>query len=214
MRLMDTAIDTIEIIAKTAISVIPVGGALITEIYDTVKENCLSKRQEQWRISLEERLNKIDNALAQVKNNELFTTALIKATELAMKTSQIEKISYLANAVANSLNTELDEDKLIIFFNLLDKYTVAHVQIIHFLNNPTRFDGISPNQYMMGSPRNILFRVYPDLDNELFEKIYNDLYTDGMVSLQNLNITMSGAGMVAKRTTLLGDEFLEFIISN
>ena len=57
--------------------------------------------------------------------------------------------------------------------------------------------------------------MYPELDNEIFKKIYNDLYVDGMVNLKtdNLNTTMTGSGMVAKRTTALGDEFLMFILS-
>ena len=45
------------------------------------------------------------------------------------------------------------------------------------------------------------------------KKMYNDLYVDGMVNTENLNISMTGSGMLAKRTKLLGDEFLKFILS-
>ena len=38
----NVALDTVEIIAKTALSVIPVGGALATAVYDAVKGNCLA----------------------------------------------------------------------------------------------------------------------------------------------------------------------------
>ena len=64
----------------------------------------------------------------------------------------------------------------------------------------------------MGSPLTPLFRTYPELNNELFDKTYGDLYNDGMVSLKDLNITMTGSGMVAKRTTPIADEFLKFIL--
>jgi len=144
----------------------------------------------------------------------LFATALIKATELAIKTSRIEKMEYLANAVVNSLKPNLDEEKLIIFLELLDKYTISHIKIIHFFHNPTQFEGVSSSSYLMGSPSTVLFSVYPELKNELFNKIYTDLYTDGMVSTDNLNVTMTGSGMVAKRTTHLGDAFLNFIMNN
>jgi hypothetical protein len=33
-----------------------------------------------------------------------------------------------------------------------------------------------------------------------------------MVTLENLNISMTGSGMVAKRTTPIADEFLRFIL--
>lgn len=212
MSMKEKALYTLEIVGKTALSAIPVAGALITSVYDTVKGNCLSKRQEKWRTALEERLVKLENTLEEIGNDELFTTALIKATELAMKTAKEEKIAYLANSVINSLNPDLNEEKLIVFLDLLDRYTVSHIKILYFFFEPKRFDGINPKSYMMGSPSTPLFHVYPELNNELFKKIYGDLYNDGMVSLDNLNITISGSGMVAKRTTAIADEFLKFIL--
>ena len=213
MGFKEKALDTVEIAAKTALSVIPVGGALVTSVYDTVKGNCLSKRQEKWKETLEDRLSKLETTLEEIGNNELFTTALVKSTEIAMKTAREEKMAYLANAVVNSLDPDIDEEKLIVFLSLLDKYTISHIKIIYFFNNPKRFDGISSSSYMMGSPSTPLFQVYPELNNGLFKKIYDDLYTDGMVNTENLNVTMTGSGMVAKRTSQLGDEFLNFILS-
>ena len=211
MSIKEKALDTLEIVGKTALSAIPIGGALVTSVYDTVKGNCLSKRQEKWRIALEERLVKLESTLEDIGNDELFTTALVKATELAMKTAREEKLFYLANSVINSLNPNLDEEKLIIFLDLLDKYTVSHIKILYFFFNPERFDGVAHASYMMGSPLTPLFCTYPELNNELFDKTYGDLYNDGMVSLKDLNITMTGSGMVAKRTTPIADEFLKFI---
>ena len=213
MGFKEKALDTAEIAAKTALSVIPVGGALVTSVYDTVKGNCLSKRQEKWKETLEERLSKLECALEDIGNNELFTTALVKSTEIAMKTSREEKMAYLANAVINSLDPDIDEEKLIVFLSLLDKYTISHIKIIYFFINPKRFDGVSSSSYMMGSPTTPLFQIYPELNNGLFKKIYDDLYTDGMVNTESLNVTMTGSGMVAKRTSQLGDEFLDFILS-
>jgi hypothetical protein len=214
MGFKEKALDTVEIVAKTALSVIPVGGALATSVYDTVKGNCLSKRQEKWKDALEERLSKLETTLEDIGNNEFFTTALVKATELAMKTSREEKMAYLANSVVNSLTPDIDEEKLIVFLSLLDKYTISHIKIIYFFNNPKRFDGISSSSYMMGSPTTPLFQIYPELNNGLFKKIYDDLYTDGMVTTESLNVTMTGSGMVAKRTTPLCDEFLKFILDS
>ena len=203
--------DSVEVVGKTALSVIPVGGALVTAVYDVIKGNALAKRHEKWKQALEERLSKVEETLEKIGDNELFATALVKTTELAMKTAKEEKMQYLANAVVNSLKSTLDEDRLLVFLTLLDKYTVSHIKIINFFYMPTRFDGVSRHTYSMGSPTNVLFSVYPELNNELFDKIYNDLYTDGMVNTPSLNITMSGSGMVAKRTTKLGDDFLQFI---
>ena len=213
MSKKEAMLDVAEIVGKTAVSLIPIGGTLATAIFDTVKGNSLAKRQEKWRMTLEDRLSKIEETLENLGNNELFTTALVKATESAMKTASEEKMEYLANAVVSSISHDLDEEKMVIFLGLLEKYTISHIKIIYFFNNPTRFDGISSNNYVMGSPSTVLFQVYPELNNYLFNKIYNDLYVDGMVSSAQINTTMSGSGMVAKRTTELGDDFLQFILA-
>lgn len=211
MAIKDKLLDTIEIVSKTALSAIPIGGALATSVYDVVKGNCLAKRREMWESTIEERITKIEGALEDIGNNESFTTALIKATELAMRTASQEKMKYLANAVVNSFKLNLEEEKLIIFMDLLDKYTISHIRSLHFFYNPKEF---SNSSYVSGSPTTILFQAYPELDNEMFKKVYNDLYNDGMVNLktENLNITMTENGMFAKRTTQLGEEFLRFIL--
>lgn len=204
-------LDIVEITGKTVLSAIPIGGALITSVYDAVKGNVLSRRQEEWKKVLEERLSNLEDTLDNIGNNELFTTALIKTTEIAIRTAKEEKRLYLANAVVNTIGQDLDEERLIVFLDLIDKYTVSHIKIINFFYDPTRFEGISSSSYMMGSPTTPLFSVYPELNNDLFNKIYKDLYIDGMVNTKDLNCTMTGAGMIAKRTTPLGDEFLNFI---
>lgn len=208
----EIVLDVAEVVAKTALSVIPVGGALITAVYDAVKGNALAKRQEKWRTALEDRLSKTEETLDSIGENELFATAVVKSTELAMKTAQEEKIEYLANAVMNSLKPDLTEEKLIIFLALLEKYTVSHIKIAHFFHNPKAFDGVSEHSYMMGSPSTVLFDVYPELNNNLFTKLFKDLYDDGIINTSSPNTTMSGSGMVAKRTTALGDDFLKFIL--
>ena len=146
--------------------------------------------------------------------NEQFTTALIKGTEIAIKTVNQDKVSFLANAVINSFQQSIEEEKLIILFELIDKYTVSHIKIINFFNNPKKFETTKTASYYMGSPSDLLFKAYPKLDNSLFNKIYRDLYLDGMVNTENLNISMTSNGMEAKRTTALGDEFLNFIFSS
>ena len=210
----DLAKDIVEVTMKTAASVIPIGGPLVTTVYDVVKSNALARRQEQWKNVIEERLSKIEEKLEMIGDNDLFATALIKATETAMKTANEEKRKCLANAVINSVRMDIEEEKMIVFLDLLDRYTISHIKIINFFFKPTRFNGVSSDSYGMGSPKEPLFSVYPELENLLFDKIYNDLYVDGMVSTQNLNVTITGRGMVSKRTTELGDEFLKFILDD
>ena len=41
--------DALEIAAKAALSVIPVGGTLITCVWDSIKANCAQNRLDEWK---------------------------------------------------------------------------------------------------------------------------------------------------------------------
>lgn len=208
----DIAVASVEIAGKTIINTLP-GGSIVTSVIDAVKGGCLEKRQSKWRQSIEDRLSTVEKTLDDLGNNEIFTTTILKATEIAMKTSREEKREFLANAVLNSCYMDVEEEKVMVFLDLLDKYTISHLKILIFFHNPKAFDVVAETSYYTGSPTKPLFSVYPELDNKLFDKIYKDLYVDGMVNTKDLNITMTGSGMIAKRTTDLADELLNFIFN-
>jgi hypothetical protein len=67
----------IEISAKTAISVIPIGGTLITEIWNAVKDNAIQKRLNDFHNKVEEKLHTLESSLEEVGTNEAFTTAML-----------------------------------------------------------------------------------------------------------------------------------------
>lgn len=184
MSIKEKALATVEITAKTALSVIPVGGALATSIYDSVKGNCLAKRQQKWQNELEERLSNVEKTLEQIGNNEMFTTALVKSTEIAMKTSSEEKMKYLSQAVYSTLEEiNIDETKTMIFLNMIDKYTIGHIQLI--------------KKYYEG------YREEPRSDS-LMAKLFNDIYSDSLIECLH----------DFQNTCLLSDlgiEFYEFI---
>ena len=211
MTIKDVALTTAELTAKTIVGAIPYGSILVN-VYDAVKGGCLDKRRVKWQNVIEDRLTRVEKTLEDIGNNECFTTTLIKATELAMKTISDEKINYLAGAVLNAIETTLEEEKLIIFMSLLEQYTVSHIKILHYFRNPKQF-GADASNYLCGSPTDVLFRIMPELNTPLFNKMFKDLYQDGLVTSVDLNCTMTGSGMVAKRTTPLGDEFLSFILT-
>ena len=132
--IVNKCLDVLEITGKTALSIIPIGGALATAIYDTVKGNVLQKRQGKWKTLIENRLSKLETTLENIGENETFATMLIKSTELAMKTEKVEKLEYLANALLYTVEHSIDEDKLIMFMSYVEKYTVSHIKILNFFN--------------------------------------------------------------------------------
>lgn len=164
-KIVKEVLQTVEIAGKTAVSVIPVGGALATSIYDTVKNNCLEKRQKKWQEALENRISKIEATLDDLGNSEIFTTAIVKATEVAMKTSSEEKLRYLANAAANSYEGNIDETRFYLYMGFIERYTARHISIM--------------KEYVVPTVKKI------DSTNEDDETIFNQLVVDGMILYSN-----------------------------
>lgn len=213
-KLQLTSNDIVEISAKTLLSAIPIGGELITNVWDSIKSNCAQKRLEDWQKNIEERLSHINKTLEEIGNNENFTTAIFHATEMAIKTAENEKRAYLANAVVNSISCDLEESIMMMFFDMIGKYTIMHINILIYFRNPKKF--ISNSNVRMGSPKNFLYQVYPTFreNDKLVDKIIRELYADGLMNTEDLNSTMSVNGMLSSRITELGNKFITFICNS
>ena len=212
-KVKDVACEVIEVSAKTALSLIPVGGELISGVWDAIKSNTAQKRLDEWKALVEERLSKIEITLEDVGNNENFTSAMFQATELAIKTAENKKREYLANAVLNALTCPMEESLVMIFLNMIEKYTLWHLKILDFFQNPKKFKGVNVKKYCMGSPIQVLYDVYPDLKQyeSLVNQIVKELYSDGLMNTDSLSTMMTADGMVSSRTTKLGNQFIKFI---
>lgn len=199
---------------KLLLSSIPVGGPLIQAVFDVSKEYTLNKRQQEWRDHVESRLSKIEKDIKDVGSNELFVTALVTGTYIAMKTSEQEKRDYLANGILNSLEESINETKLIIFLSLIDKYSIWHIKLLQYFQNPLSYPEAKKTYdgMYMGGRYSLVEAQFPYLcqDKELFEKIFKDLTDEGLISI-SINGLVSHESLGVKGTTVLGDDFLNFI---
>jgi len=66
---------------------------------------------------------------------------------------------------------------------------------------------------MMGGLSLIVEAAIPAMrgNRAIADRVVSDLEAMGLLSGANLNVTMSGSGLVAQRTTPLGRSFLKFI---
>lgn len=111
--------ESIEIVAKTALSVISVGGTLITEVWNAIRSNEINRRLEEWKVKIEERLAKLQNSLEDISNDSTFTTVILSATEMTIKVAENEKREYLANGVRNSVSSEMEESIQLMFISAI-----------------------------------------------------------------------------------------------
>ena len=132
---------------------------------------------------------------------------LLVSARLALKTNK-EKAKLLANAVSNSATTTLAEERIIIMLNSIEKYTIPHLRLLRFLQNPKEYN--PKNSYSAGSTMTIYYDYYPNMDKSLDSIVIRDLYADGFIDTDVLNAIVSSSGMVDKHTTKLGDDMIEF----
>ena len=210
-------LDVVEVTAKTVISMIPNPiGNLLVNLFDKTKENALNKRQGEWQKDVDERLCTLEATVEELINSEVFVTALIKTTELAVKVGSGEKRKYLANALKNSFVYNFEEERFLILMDLVEKYTVSHFRVIEFFNNPDKFvptrSELFKNSTPMAALRYHLSKY--NYENEYLEKIVSDLKNDSVLDKFSTDAMMTYQGWLEKRTTKLGDDLLKLVMED
>lgn len=216
-----TAKDALYAATKAALGSIPLLGSAASELFGLVITPPLEKRRLQWMNEVAEKIKTLEESgridYTNLSQNEQFIDTIIQATSFAIKTSEVEKINILKNAVINTAVNECpDKTKSHIFLNLIDTFTVWHINILILFDNPKQWflkAGQTPPNLAMGSLLSILKAAYPVLigQEELVDVIWNDLEDAGFHRSSGLRTSMTGEGALAERTTQLGKEFIQFI---
>ena len=204
--------DVAHAIAKAGLSVIPIVGGPAVELFQLLVQPPLERRREDWMRSVGEKLQELESKgidLESLKENEQFISAVMHATQIALRTHETLKRDSLRNALTNIAIGQAPEEAIQhIFFELVDSLTELHIQILSVFQRPE-----PPNSLGMGGLVHVLEGSIPNLRGrrELYDKLWKDLYLRGLINTDNLHVTMSGQGLRQKRTTELADEFLSFI---
>jgi len=218
-----TAGDYSFAMTKGGLGAIPIVGSIASELLGLLVTPPLEKRRQNWMTEVGTKLKELEEKgkidLTNLSENEQFIDTVLVATTLALKTSEEEKIKAFKNAILNTaLGETSDKTKGQIFLNLLDTFTIWHIKILHFIDNPTKWfenAGQTPPNSIMGSLSRVLISAFPPLSGqqELVDVIWRDLHDNGFHNTSGLMTTMTGDGLLANRTTQLGQEFLKFISS-
>lgn len=213
MKVKERIRSLIEIGAKTALSLLPTPlSAAFDAIYDNVKESVLTKRAEKWKNDVVSRLEKLEMEYESLINSETFATTLIKASELAIKTESDEKRTMLADALANTIEYNLDETKTLTFLSLIEKYTVLHIQIIRYLHDEYK------NEYFLNNRTPTfmaLFRIkFNEVDATYLKKAIKDLQNDYLVEEFKDDSQVEFFNTRFNLLTKLGNDFYDYLKPN
>lgn len=210
---------------RAALSIIPAVGGVAVELFQFIVTPPIEKRRNEWMREIGQAIQQLERDrginIEQLQSNEVFVDTLLQASQIALRNSQQEKLNALKNAVINSaLPHPVEQTLQQMFLNWVDTFTVWHIRVLSLFHNPQQWATDNnhplPTNISMGGLSTLLGHAFPELaqDRALYDQIWNDLYQKGLVNTEGLHTTMSWNGMIARRTTDLGENFLRFISEN
>ena len=220
-----TKYDRVHTASKVLLSFIPYGSGSAAEIFNAIIVPPLSKRRDEWIQSIAERLIAVEEVVEGFKienlsENEIFITVLTNASQSAIRNHQHEKLQALRNAAINSaISTTIAEDIQLMFISFIDSFTVWHIKLLIFLDNPEDWGkkyGIKYPDWSMGGLSTIIEFTFPELKamKEFTRQVVKDLYNRGLIGTDSIGTTMTRHGMFESRTTVFGKQFVSFILSS
>jgi len=218
--------DIVHKIVKGGLAGVPFGGGLVAEFFELVIKPPYTKRLKGWMESVYEDLKKLKDKdesfnIEDLAKNEMFTTTILHATQVAIRNHQKEKLESLKNAVLNSTSPNAPEEDLqLMFLNWVDDLTTWHLRILKFFDSPEIWvnkSNIKIPDWVEASPIRVFFHVYPQLKDQktFFDLLIQDLADlKELLSEEKLRSPMKKmAYLRVSHTTNLGKQFIRFITS-
>src|SRR5690349_23478274 len=212
--------DTAHTVASGLMSLIPG----LPDLFQHFVTPPLEKRRAKWMEEVGQALQDLEQnhgvKLDELQGNDVFIDTVLHATQIAFRNSQEEKRTALRNAVMNAaLPNPPDESIQLMFLSWIDSFTVWHLKLLRLFQNPKAWfakNNVQPPSFAISSSLSqLLTTAYPELGNqrEFYDLVITELDARGLFSGSSIHGMMSASGAFEKRTTQLGDKFLEFITS-
>lgn len=207
--------DVAHATGKAALSAVPFVGGPAVELFSQVIQPPLEKRRSEWMEMVGEALEELEKGsigIDELQGNEEFISAVMHASQIALRTHQSEKLDALKNAVINVATREAPDETLQhMFINLVDTFTPWHVRILKLFQYPPALPHITAGGLSM-----VLEAGYPELRGQrvFYDLIWRELFQHSLVTTEGLHVTMSATGLAQKRTSEFGDQFIQFITRN
>jgi hypothetical protein len=218
-NLKDVSIATI----KGAVGIIPFAGSFLSEYIGLAQERIADKRIKEWIEMVECKLEKLNYDVSKLSQDELFFTALHIATNKVMNECKKEKREYFANAIYNTVYiTDISEEKKMVFLFLLEKYTLSSIKLLRLFSEDhygksdyTEKSGmvVITTQPGQEKPIKYILEYIKEFEGEaeLVKNLSTQLFYDGLIEEIKFEMPEYPERTRRKRSTALGDDFLDFI---
>jgi hypothetical protein len=206
--------DLLHEAVKAAISGAPLLGPLAAKAFEIIIAPPLARRKDEWIQDIAIRLVQLEQndptKLEALASNEVFLSTFAQAAQAAIRTHEKEKLEALRNAVINSTSPGApDESMQAMFIAFVDDFTVWHLRILQFADDPALWINKHNFQFggmVAGKLANILEHIFEDLRDkrEFYDQVWRDLFSRGLVSIDSLHLQMYKQDLLLRRTSPFG----------
>ena len=214
--------DDLHSLTKGTLSCIPGVGGVVAELFEKVITPPLARRREVWMNQVAEALNELretilDFSWDKLREDETFLDIFLQAGQIALRNHHAEKIVALKNAVCNSaLKINLEETQQLVFLRYIDELTIVHLKLLDLMRDPRQWEKNNNKQFpqlVNGKLAQIIYHAFPELKAQeaLTELFVNDLQIRGLLQEVNIHGTLTFHGLMAARSTEMGNCFLRYI---
>lgn len=204
-------------------------GGAANELFSLVITPSLEKRRDKWIESIAQELKGLEEKIEGFKienlaENESFVSILIKASQVAIRNHQKQKLEKIRNAVLNAaLPNAPEEDLQLMFLNFVDSLTLSHLRILKLLDDYKAKQPLSKStgkriEFVAKSentPAITIKEALPDLGNHkiFYDQILKDLRMRGLLEYQVKDQARLLDKIIYSQPTKLGKQLLAFISS-
>ncbi len=154
--------DAAHAITKAGLSAIPILGGPATELFQHIVQPPLDRRRQEWMTQVGAKLKELEDRgidIEQLSKNEEFISAVLQASQIAVRTHRQEKREALRNAIFNIASGQAPEESLQhMFFEAIDSFSTLHVHLLMLFQDPTPPPGVT-----MGSLSTVIEFNMPQL---------------------------------------------------
>ena len=204
--------DVTHTAGRALLSMLPVVGGPAVELFNLIIQPPIERRRVEWMEDVGKTIELLELQgilLADLQRNEQFSSAVLHATQVAIRThAQKKRRALLGCLTSVATGAQPDEVKQHIFIQLIDDLSSLHLQVLEILNTHAEIE-----RRILDLPGLIEF-ISPALagDPELLRYICKDL--EGRRLIAPLGVKSSGIPgktTLTKCTTPLAEQFLRFI---
>jgi hypothetical protein len=211
--------DAAHVVTRATLSLFLPSAAM--EFFNLLIAPPLEKRRDEWLGTLAEKVDELQQhndgfRIENLRDNEAFVSAVLQATQCALRTHRREKLDALRNTVLNVALPSAPEDNLaLMFIGLVDVLTPWHLRFLTVFSTDYLSD--SQGLWIAGDNPGCIGDTVPELKGrpELRDTIIRDLVARGLIyaSGPDGEIDTSGHYPFRAGVTDLGSQFLKFITS-